>query len=208
MGMLQGLLAATLLTGTMCRSRDAAVIEPIYHPLTGRLQLLKYDSNANGTVDTWSHMDGTRVLRIEIDADEDGKLDRWEYYDAAQRLEKTGTSRVNDGKEDAWLYATGTSSGRADVSTTRDGKANRFEFYENDALVRVEEDGNADGKIDKWEEYESGRLAAVAFDTLQRGTPDRRLVYAVDGSARLEVDQHGSGVFVAAGTAANQPASR
>ena len=77
-------------------------ISPEYDQTTGKLKLLKYDSNSDGKVDTWSYMDGTRVLRIEIDKDEDGKIDRWEYYDADQKLEKTGVSRGNDGKEDAW----------------------------------------------------------------------------------------------------------
>ena len=55
-------------------------IEPVYDPKTGKLQLLKYDSNGNGAIDTWSYMDGARAVRIDIDSDEDGKIDRWEYY--------------------------------------------------------------------------------------------------------------------------------
>src|SRR6187549_19117 len=42
-------------------------IQPVYDKATGKLQLLKYDANGNGKVDTWSYMDGTRVVRIEID---------------------------------------------------------------------------------------------------------------------------------------------
>ena len=103
--MLRALLFCALAFGAGCRSPEPSNIEPVYDKLTGKLQLLKYDSNADGRVDTWSYMDGTRVLRIEIDTDEDGKLDRWEYYDANQKIEKTGVSRVNDGKEDAWEYA-------------------------------------------------------------------------------------------------------
>src|SRR5437868_3635593 len=75
-------------------------IQPVYDEKIGKLQLLKYDSNGNGKVNTWSYMDGTRVLRVEIDKDEDGKIERWEYYGADQKLEKTGFSRANDGKED------------------------------------------------------------------------------------------------------------
>ena len=36
----------------------------------------------------------------------------------------------------------------------------------------------------------------VAFDTIARGSPDRRLVYGIDGSARLEIDPDGDGIFV------------
>jgi hypothetical protein len=171
---------------------------PVYDKLTGKLQLLKYDSNGNGAVDTWSHMDGAQILRIEIDKDEDGKLDQWEYYAANQKLEKTGISRSNDGIEDAWLFAgpDGTIV-RIDISTLRDGKVNRTEHYEKDILVRAEEDSDNDGQPDKWETYEAGRLTVVAFDTLRRGAPDRRLIYSADGSAILEVDTAGNGQFVA-----------
>jgi hypothetical protein len=48
-------------------------------------------------------------------------------------------------------------------------------------------------KIDKWETYDGGHLASVAFDTLQRGTPDRRLIDGSNGTARLEVDLTGGG---------------
>jgi hypothetical protein len=203
------LLFCALLLGAGCRSRETPKIEPVYDKLTGKLQLLKYDSNGNGKVDTWSYMDGTRVLRIEIDQDEDGKIDRWEYYDANQKLEKTGTSRANDGKEDAWSYA-GPDGAivRIDVSTKRDGRVTRTEYYEKGALVRAEEDSDEDGKLDKWETYEAGRLTSVAFDTVHRGTPDRRLIYGADGSARLEVDPAGDGHFVAAKVPAARTASR
>jgi hypothetical protein len=59
--------------------------------------------------------------------------------------------------------------------------------------VRAEEDTDGDGVIDKWETFESGRLTSVAFDTTHRGSPDRRLIYAADGTVRVEVDAHGDG---------------
>lgn len=195
----KGLLFCALALGASCRSPESGKIGPVYDKLTGKLQLLKYDSNGNGKVDAWSYMDGTRVLRIEIDMDEDGNLDRWDYYDAEQKLEKSGTSRANDGKEDAWMYA-GPDGAivRIDVSTKRDGKVTRTEHYEKDALVEAEEDSDEDGKPDKWETYEAGRLTSVAFDVRRRGTPDRRLIYRADGSAYLEIDAAGDGRFVAA----------
>jgi hypothetical protein len=190
------LFAVALSAG--CGSPESKNIEPVYDKLTGQLQLLKYDSNGDGKIDTWSYMDGTRVLRIEIDTDGDGKIDRWEYYGANQKIEKTGTSRANDGKEDAWVYngADGAIA-RIDVSTKRDGKVSRSEHYQKDALVSAEEDSDGDGKADKWETYDAGRLTSVAFDTTHRGTPDRRLMYGADGSARFEIDSAGDGHFVA-----------
>jgi hypothetical protein len=170
-----------------------------YSKTTGKLQLLKFDSNGNGKTDTWSYMDGARVVRVEIDKDEDGKIDRWEYYDADQKLEKVGFSRLSDGKEDAWSY-TGPDGfvARIEVSTKRDGKVTRFEHYQQSRLVTAEEDTDEDGKIDTWETYDGDRLASIAFDTLHHGTPDRRLIYGADGSTRLEVDRSGDGHFVPA----------
>jgi len=163
-------------------------ITPEYDKKTGKLQLLKYDSNGNGKADTFSYMDGTRVLRIEIDKDEDGTIDRWEYYGPDQNIEKVGFSRLRDGKEDAWSYtASDGSIARIDVSTKRDGKVTRIEHYDHEKLVTAEEDSNEDGRIDKWETYDGERLASVAFDTGNQGKPDRRLVYGSDGTAHLEV---------------------
>ena len=53
-------------------------ITPEYDPKTGKLQLLKYDSDGDGKIDTVSYMDGARVVKIEIDQNEDGIVDRWD----------------------------------------------------------------------------------------------------------------------------------
>ena len=42
-------------------------VEPQYDDRTGRLQLIKYDSDDDAQIDTWSYMDGARVVRIEIE---------------------------------------------------------------------------------------------------------------------------------------------
>jgi hypothetical protein len=182
---------------------SAKKVEPVYDKVTGSLQILKYDSDGDGKIDTVSYMDGGRVLRIEIDKDEDGKVDRWEYYGPDQELEKVGFSRANDGVEDAWSYAGPDGSiVRIEVSTRRDGKPNRFEHYEKDVIVRAEEDTDGDGQIDKWETYNGPVLASVAFDETHRGTPDRRLIYGANGSARLELDPAGDGHCVAAASPA------
>jgi len=137
-------------------------VEPVYSPTTGRLELLQYDASGDGQIDTWSYMDGTRIVRMELDVDQSGGVDRWEYYGPEQQVE------------------------RIEVSGRRNGRADRFEYYEVGVLTRVEEDTSGNGKIDKWETYDGPRLTSVAFDTTERGTPDRRLVYAADGAARLE----------------------
>ena len=55
-------------TATEARKR----ISPEYDKTTGKLRLLKYDSNGDGIVDTWSYMEGARVVRVEIDQDQGG----------------------------------------------------------------------------------------------------------------------------------------
>jgi hypothetical protein len=183
-------------------------ISPEYDKATGKLKLLRYDSDGDGKVDTVSFMDGARILRIEIDKNEDGKVDRWEYYDANQKLEKIGTSRADDGKEDSWTYpAADGSTARVEVSTRHDGKVNRVEHYVNGVLSAAEEDGDGDGKIDKWETYEGDHISSVAFDMTHRGTPDRRLIYGPNGTARVEVDPNGTGQFVAVTPQSSSPKS-
>jgi len=178
-------LACVVSAGCQRRSENRR-IEPVYDQKTGKLQLLKYDSNGNGVIDTWSYMDGARAVRIDIDVDEDGKIERWEYYGASQKLERVGFSRAKDGKEDAWSYpgAAGAIE-RIETSTRRDGKVSRVEHFKSDRLVAAEEDSDQDGKTDKWETYDGERLASVAFDTQHRGTADRRLIYGSNGTARI-----------------------
>jgi hypothetical protein len=183
------LIVLTAVSSSFCAPHNDGTITPVYDRNTGRLQRLDYDSDKNGKVDTISFMDGARVLRIEIDKNEDGKVDRWEHYDAAQRLEKVGFSRANDGVEDAWSYAGPDGAiTRIEMSTRRDGKVTRTEYYDKDAIVRAEEDGDGDGTLDKWETFDgAGRMASVAFDTEHRGRPDRRLVYGPGGAANFEL---------------------
>jgi len=136
-----------------CREgRDSAAIQPTYDN-TGSLRMLAFDSDHNGTPDTWSHMQGSRIARLEIDANEDGAIDRWEYYDSNQRLERVGTARQ------------------------RDGRIARTEFYQGGVLARAEEDTDGNGMVDKWETYANGVLASVAFDTEGAGQPTRRIQY-------------------------------
>lgn len=162
-------------------------VDPVYDDATGRLQLLKYDANGDGTIDTWSHMDGARVVRIELDRDQNNIIERWEYYGPDQTIEKIGASRAGDNTPDSWAFYDGSGTmTRLELSTRREGKVDRVEYYEAGVRVRAEEDSNADGRIDKWEEYEGPRLASVAFDTEQRGTPNRKVVYAQDGTVRTE----------------------
>ena len=181
--------------------RDGGVkrrITPTYNKTTGRLELLKYDSDGDGKPDMFTYMDGARVVRIEIDKDEDGKIERWEHYDSNRKLEKIGFSRQNDGIEDAWSYLGPDGLvARIEICAGRDGKVSRIEHYREGRLTSAEEDTDADGKMDKWESYDSGRLASVAFDTAHRGIADRRFIYAADGTARLEVDENGDGRFAA-----------
>ena len=173
--------------GDSSTSPRTGAVEPVYDEATGKLQLLKYDANGDGTIDTWSYMDGARVVRIELDPDQNHVIDRWEYYGPDRAIEKVGTSRAGDNTPDSWAYFDQTGAmTKLELSTHRNGTVDRVEYYQAGARVRAEEDTNADGRIDKWETYDGSRLASVAFDTRQRGTPDRRVLYAQDGTVRVE----------------------
>ena len=149
------MLAVVALTVVIAACRDGrenAAIQATYDD-TGILRMLTLDSDHDGKPDTWSHMAGSRIARIEIDADEDGAIERWEYYDANQQLEKVGTSRG------------------------RDGRISRSEFYQGGQLARAEEDTDGNGIVDKWETYANGVMTSVAFDTEGTGQPTRRIQY-------------------------------
>lgn len=163
-------------------------VEPVYDQATGRLQLLKYDANGDGNVDTWSYMEGPRVVRIEIDTDHNAVIDRWEYYGPDETLEKVGSSRGGTGNPDSWaFYASNGAMARLELSLKQNGVVDRIEYYAGGTLTRAEEDTNGDNRIDKWEAYDGRRLASVAFDTTFKGEgPDRRLTYAPDGTVRPE----------------------
>jgi len=180
-------LLATFAALAACGASDGRM-EPVYDATSGRLELLKYDANSDGRVDTWSYMDGPRIVRIEIDTDHNDVIDRWEYYAADETLEKVGSSRVKDGKPDTWAYyAPGGSLARLELSLKRDGQVDRTEYYAAGSVSRAEEDTNRDGRTDKWEAYEGQRLVSVGFDTTFKGaSPDRRLVYGSDGTVRAE----------------------
>jgi len=141
MGRLLFLIVGALAAVAGCGGSDARRVEPVYDEATGQLELLKYDADGDARPDTWSYMEGTRVVRVEIDRDGDGRIDRWEYYDANQRIEKVGSSRANDGKPDSWAYydISGAIS-RLELSKQRDGIVDRIEYYQNGALARADEE--------------------------------------------------------------------
>jgi len=178
------LLFAIILSLSSCRDQpEPKQVQAVFDKETGKLRQLTYDSDNNGTPDSWSYMDGTKVLRVEVDKNEDGLIERWEYYGADNKLEKVGLSRALDGKVDTWAYrAPDGTLDRIEISTRRDGKVSRTEFYEKGALVRVQEDTDGNGALDKWETYASGAVTSVAFDTEGAGRPTRRLVYGRDGN--------------------------
>jgi AAA domain len=130
-----------------CRERPSdAQIQAKYDD-DGKLQLLTYDSNGNGTPDMWSHMDGTRVVRIDIDKNEDGVIERREYYDARQKLE------------------------RVELSTRSDGHVTRTESYDSGVLTRAEEDVDGNGALDRWETYTNGLVTGNRPVLLSQAVP-------------------------------------
>lgn len=182
------------------RQRKAGV-KPTYDKTTGKLKELAFDSNGNSRFDTWTEMDGTRLVRSRIDLNEDGRIDRWEEYDAGGQLVKVGFSRRDNGKPDAWAFqAPDGTLQRVEVASADDEtRTSRWEYYGtgsgSGALVSADEDTNGDGRPDRWETYEQGAITSVAFDENGNGQPDRRLTYT------------SGGVVVEHGIAARRPGS-
>jgi hypothetical protein len=197
-----GLIVLVLFSIPACapdpeEERIKATTKASYDKETGRLRALTYDKNKDGVIDTWTKMDGTKILSSEIDADQNGKIDRWEYYGEGGRLEKVAMARANDGVADMWLYpGPDDKVVRAEISSKRDGKVDRWEWYEGDVLVRAEDDTSGDGRADKWETFESGRVLTASFDENSDGRPDRRLTYGPGGAlVSIESDPDAGGNF-------------
>jgi hypothetical protein len=188
----------TLLAMTACAGCLAACSPPASSPArvsgsydadTGQLRVIALDSDNDGRADTWSHMDGARVVRVEIDTDHDGTIDRWEYYGPDGRLERVGYSRAGTGTPDAWAWPDASGQlARLELADAATGVTVRTEYYDGGVIQRAIDDTDRDGRPDKWEDYAGGRLVRLALDLSGRGTPERRLHYGNDGS--LERSEH------------------
>lgn len=198
-------LAVALLSAACSRKPAGEQPRADYDPATGRLREIVFDANKNGKNDAVSHMDGTRILRIDLDFDENGKVERWDFYGTDGKLEKVGLASRNDGVMDSQaFYSPAGALERIEISTKRDGRFDRTEFYKSNVLVRSQDDSNRDGRPDKWDDYlprpnhaawePAYAISATSFDDTGSGRPERRFVYAPDGSvARVEFDPDATG---------------
>lgn len=133
-------------------------------------------------MDTWAHMDGARLLRIEVDRNGDGRADRFEHYSAPDAAAAAAGGRgAIERIEEA--------DGAGDQITRR-------EIYRGGIIDRVEEDTDLDGRIDKWEHYEGGHLVRLDLDLQGRGVANQRLFYRDGTVVRVESDPDGDGVFI------------
>ena len=196
-----GAALAAVLTLAGCADADADrrrdTTRPTYDRTTGRLKELTFDRNGNGTIDTWTDMDGARPIRSRMDTDEDGRPDRWEYYGPAAELVKVGFSRKGADRPDAWAFQGPDGAvERIEMSSTADeGRIDRREFHSGGALARAEEDTTGDGRVDKWEEYDGGVLLRAAFDENGDGAADRRLTYGNGRLVLIETEPDAAGRY-------------
>ena len=189
-------LVALLAGGCDTAANQPAV--PSYDDFTGRLVQLSADQDGDGRLDQWTYLDGNRPYRGEADTNGDGRIDRWEYFDERAGLLMVGSSSGDDGIEDTWTWvAPVDGESRVWRSRRRDRFFDRREYYKAAELTRAEEDTDGDGEIDRWDRYENNVLREAAFDTtLDRGKPNRRLLYDVDGQfVALEADADLDGRF-------------
>lgn len=182
------------------RERLTSTTKATYDERSGRLKELTYDANANGRVDTWTEMDGSRAVRSRLDRNEDGRIDRWEYYDANGRVAKVGFSRRDNGQPDAWAEP-GAQGQIARVLVSSSGDESRIDRWETydpaapDVPAAIEEDSNRDGRPDKWETYSAGQLQRASFDENGDGRADRQLTYRAGVLVLIESEPQGNGEF-------------
>jgi hypothetical protein len=116
-------------------------IQRTYNLDTGRLELMAWDRSGNLQFDTWSYMDGERLVRREVDENEDGRIDRWDYFDANGVLERVGFSTADTGEVDAYRYLDEQDAvARIEYAAVPAGLIRRTEYYDLGALMRFEED--------------------------------------------------------------------
>ena len=193
------MVALVLIGGCSDSEKDRlrATTKPTYDPATGRLTALTFDSNKNGTIDTWTEMAGSRPVLTRLDRNEDGRIDRWEYYGSDGTLLKVGFSRKDDGKVDAWAYSsTDGKIERIEMSSVGDErKIDRWERHDANGLAAADNDANADGIVDKWETYQNGAVKTASFDESGDGKPDRRFTYEAGSLVLIETEPRGDGTY-------------
>ena len=69
-------LLALTIGGCEPTNAGTPAVNAVYSKTTGKLELLTYDTNKDSKTDTWSHIDSTHLVRIEIDRNFDGVVDR------------------------------------------------------------------------------------------------------------------------------------
>ena len=58
------------------RCEEVGLFFPQYDATTKRIDLVMYDLNKNGFIDTWVYRKGPHTSQVDIDRDEDGAIDR------------------------------------------------------------------------------------------------------------------------------------
>ena len=68
------------------RCEDAGQFFPIYNAAARRIDLVMYDLNGNGLIETWVYRNQQHIEKVRIDRNEDGAIDRTLLPDAAGTL--------------------------------------------------------------------------------------------------------------------------
>ncbi len=58
------------------RCEEVGLFFPRYNATTKRIDLVMYDLNKNGLIDTWVYQKGPDKSQVDIDRDENGAIDR------------------------------------------------------------------------------------------------------------------------------------
>jgi hypothetical protein len=111
-------------------------------------EILKTDTNNDGTTDGWTYVKNGNVQMQEIDINFDGKVDTVFMYEW-------------DGKVKEEI-----------LDTDYDGDMDNWRQYEDGKLVVDRLDSDHDGRVDMWFYIDRGRIYKLEKDTTGDGKPD------------------------------------
>jgi hypothetical protein len=127
-------------------------------PVTGHVQRVEEDRNADGRVDTLAEYKDGVLWRVRRDADFDGIPDAWSFYRAGELTREEQDPDGDGFRNRVALYQHGRLvSEREDRDG--DGRVDRLTRYDaEERVVQRDEDQDGDGLVDARAFYEAGRL--------------------------------------------------
>jgi hypothetical protein len=151
---------------------DDGVVDTRDIMVGGRKQCSLIDVNFDGRSDVLRYFaaDGS-IEREEHDFDFDGKVDQVAWFEGGAVKERLLDTNF-DSMFDTWLECSGSAVVTIERDRRRTGYPDVWETYANGRISEAHYDENGDRRVDKWEIFREGRIATVRFDRDFDGEPD------------------------------------